>query len=139
MQEEHRRCTSVAIELLQTQDPGAILMLKKFLTYIPSPTCVKNILITAITELMDTSPSVICWLLIHPEYLQPEVDIEQLVTQRLAGRLTSWGFVQGQDFNLSSDRKIEVSEASQLALSVQSKIFEIQDPSPIVEHLQKQL
>lgn len=134
--EEHERCTRVAVELLQTQNPRAILMLKNFLTYIPSPTNIKNILTAAIAELIETFPDTVCWLLEHPEYLQPEVDVTQVVMQELLNRLENLGFVQGQDFHVSADYLFEVSEAAKLALLTQSQILDIQNPLPILDRLQ---
>jgi hypothetical protein len=127
----------IAVELLQTQNPTAIFMLKQFLTYIPSPTRIKSILTAAIAKLVDTSPAAICWLLKHPDSLQPEINISQTVIQILSSRLINMGFVQGQDFSVDTNQNFKVNEVAQLALSTRSQLFEIQDPSLIVDYLQK--
>jgi hypothetical protein len=134
--ENYERFIRVAVELLQTQNPRAVLMLRNFLTYIPSATSVKHILKTAITELIDTAPMVICWLLEHSEPLQPEINITNIVTQTLSERLLDLGFVPGQDFNFGMGKCLAISEAAKAALAAQSQLFNIQNPLPIIDHLQ---
>jgi hypothetical protein len=136
--EEQARFIRIAVELLQTQNPRAIVMLKDFLTCIPSPTSIRSILATAVAELIDISPTTLCWLLQHPEYLQPEVNVVKVVTQTLINRLIGLGFISGQDFDLSVDRTFEVSEAAKVALTNHSHFFGIQNPLPIIDALQKQ-
>ncbi|NJO43382.1 MAG: hypothetical protein HC769_27625 [Cyanobacteria bacterium CRU_2_1] len=134
--DERERCVRVAVGLLQTRNLRSISMLKDCLTYIPSPISIRNILTTAVIELVSSAPTTICWLLDHPECLQPEVNVTQIVTQELSDRLTNLGFVQGQDFYVNASQEFEVSEAAKLALFAQSQVLNIQDPRPIVDYLQ---
>lgn len=134
--EERKRCVRVAVELLQTRDLRAVAMLKDFLTYIPNPLSIREILTTALIELISSSPITICWLLDQPECLQPEVDITQIVIQALSNRLISLGFIQGQDFYVGAGQKFAVSEAAKLALFTQSQMLNIKSPRLIVDYLQ---
>lgn len=136
--EEQERYIRVAIELLQTQNPRAILMLKNFLTYIPSPTSIRNILTAAVNDLIDTTPATICWLLEHADYLRPEIEVVQIVMHKLSERLIGLGFTQREDFNFEPNQKIAVSEAAQAALLDHSQFFNIQNPLPIIYYLQRQ-
>lgn len=133
--ENYEQFTRIAVELLQTQNPRAVMMLKSFLTYVPKPSCIRAILTAAIGELIDTSPIVICWLLSHPEYLKPEIEVTSVVIEKLSARLMGLGFVEGEDFQVNSAQTFEVSEAARLALITHSRFFEIQDCSPILEQL----
>lgn len=137
--EDQERYARVAIELLRKRESRAVSMLKDFLTYISSPTDIRNVLIAAIQELMDTSPPTICWLLEHSATLQPEVDITQVVTQTFIERLTGLGFSQGQDFSFNLEQKLEISDAAKSALSSHSQLFNIQDPLPIIHYLQNSI
>jgi hypothetical protein len=134
--DEWKRCVRVAVELLQTRDLRAISMLKDFLTYIPSSLSGREILTTAVIELVSASPMTICWLLDQPKGLQPEVDVSQIVIQTLSDRLTNLGFIQGQDFYRGVSQAFVLSEAAKLALFAQSQRLNIKSPQLIVDYLQ---
>lgn len=134
--EERKRCVRVAIELLQTRDLRAISMLKDFLTYIPNPFSIKEILTSAVIELVSSAPITVCWLLDRPECLQPEIDVTQIVIQTLFDRLINLGFIQGQDFYIGANQTLAVSETAKLALFTQSQRLNFKSPRLIVDYLQ---
>jgi hypothetical protein len=126
----------VAVEVLQTQDSRSVSILKNFLAFDPNPTATREILSTAVTELVDTAPAAVCWLLQYPEHLRPEVNVSYLVSQKLLQRLMTLGFSQGQSFILEDDRIFEVSETAKAALLTHSQSFEIQSPLEVVKYFE---
>jgi hypothetical protein len=126
----------VAVEVLQTQDPRSVSILKNFLAFDPSPTAIREILSSAVTELVDTAPAAVCWLLKYPEHLQPEVNVSYLVSQTLLQRLITLGFSQGQSFTLEDDRIFEISETAKAALLTHSQSLKIQSPLEVVNYFE---
>jgi len=108
---------SIAVNLISSRDLETIQTLKRFLTYIPSSTGIKQILIAAVTQLSETCPETTCWLLQHPEYLQPELNISDIVISNLSTKLSSWGFVYNRDFCFDKNGKLVMSQSAEILLS----------------------
>ena len=53
---------TIAIYLLKSQHPEAINSLKDFLTILPTPDEINQILIAAINQIIETEPETINWL-----------------------------------------------------------------------------
>ena len=130
------RLTRVAVEVLQTQDSRAVSILKNFLAFIPSRTSIRNILATAVAELLDVSPDTTCWLLKYSEQLQPEINVSHIVSQKLLERLVDLGFAPGQSFVLENDRILQVSEPARAALLTHSQSLNIQSPLSVINFFQ---
>jgi len=103
--------TNIAIYLLKSQHPEGISSLKDFLTILPSPGKIKQILITAINQIIETEPETIYWLLKNPTSLQPEVDIRVIVTQKLNEKLLAWEFTPA-DIHFNKDGNLECNAAT---------------------------
>ncbi|MTJ07235.1 MULTISPECIES: hypothetical protein [unclassified Anabaena] len=97
--------------MLKTHNPEAIYSLKDFLTIVPNPEKIKQILIAAIYQLMETEPETIYWLLKNPTYLQPEIDIKFIVTQKLYEKLITWGFTP-EDIYFNENGNLEFNAAT---------------------------
>ncbi|MBD2296929.1 hypothetical protein H6G06_26500 [Anabaena sphaerica FACHB-251] len=93
---------NIAVFLLKSHKPEAINSLKDFLTIVTNPEKIQHILIDAINQVIETDPETIYWLLKNPTYLQPEIDIKVIVTQKLNKKLLTWGFTP-EDIHFNDD------------------------------------
>jgi len=114
----------LAIDVFKTQTPTLVNSLKDFFTALPSPKCVEEILATALYQLADTDPEACRWLLRHPHYLKPELDLVELATQFALKKLQAQGFVQEQDFKFESNGKLDACDRAQFCLSTGSSTAE---------------
>jgi hypothetical protein len=110
-QKRTKQLITIAIFLLKSHKPKAINNLKDFLTIVPSSEKIKQILITAINQLLETEPETIYWLLKNPTYLQPEIDIKVIVAQKLNEKLIAWEF-QPEDIHFNEHGNLEFNPAA---------------------------
>ena len=114
----------LAIDVFKTQTPTLVSSLKDFFTALPSPKCVEEILATALYQLADTDPDACRWLLRHPHYLKPELDLVELATQFAQKKLQAQGFVQEQDFKFESNGKLDACDRAKAKLIANNSIAE---------------
>ena len=81
--ERTQQLINIALLLLKSHNPQAIHTFKDFLTFVPSPHHIRKILIIAVSQLVETEPETIYWLLQHPECLQPELNIKKIAAETL--------------------------------------------------------
>lgn len=98
--------TNIAIFLLKSHNPEAIYGLKDFLTIVPNSEKSKQIMISAIYQVIETDPETIYWLLKNPTYLQPEVDVREIVIQKLNEKFILLGFTK-EDIYFNQHRDLE--------------------------------
>lgn len=108
----------LAIDVFKSQTPALLSSLKDFLTVLPSPKCVEEVLAVAIYKLADTDPDACRWLLRHPQYLQPELDLIELTIKLALAKLQNQGFVLGQDFRFEPDGQLYMSEKAKTKLTI---------------------
>lgn len=130
---------SIAVALIRSRDLRTIQILKRFLTYIPSSTDIKQILTIAVTQLSKTCPETTCWLLQHPEYLQPELNVLDIVVDTLSVKLSSWGFVYNRDFHFDENGKLIMSQSAEVLLFNTAIVDEITVLSIIRSLLKKEV
>lgn len=114
----------LAIDVFKSQTPALLSSLKDFLTVLPSPKCVEEVLALAIYKLADTDPDACRWLLRHPHYLQPELDLVELTMKLALAKLQNQGFVPGQDFRFESDGQLYMSERAKTKLTIGNSVGE---------------
>jgi hypothetical protein len=68
----------LAIAVIKTHDRGLVHSLKNFLTLLPSPQCLEEILKLAICHLATTDPETCRWLWCNAACLEPELDLSHL-------------------------------------------------------------
>lgn len=106
----HEKAITIAVSLLKTNNSQTIQTLKDLLTFIPNPNHIKNVLASAVIELVYTYPESAFWLFQNPEALQSQIDVKQLIAEELTNKLLSWGYTLN-DFYFTTDYKLEVTEA----------------------------
>jgi hypothetical protein len=114
----------LAIDVFKAQTPTLVNSLKDFFTVLPSPKCVEEILATALYQLADTDPDACRWLLRHPHYLKPELDLVELAIQFAREKLQAQGFVPEQDFKFESNGKLDASDRAKARLIVDNSTAE---------------
>ncbi len=85
----------LAIDILKVQNKALVNSLKDYLTVLPSPQCVEEVLAAAIHELAETDPDACRWMLRHPDYLEPELDLVELAVKLALTKLQASGFRAG--------------------------------------------
>lgn len=108
----HGQAIAIAISLLKRHNPHTIQTLKNLLTFIPNPNHIRKILTTAVIELVDNCPQSALWLFQHPDVLEPEIDVREIIAKELTAKLLSWGYT-ANDFNFTDDYTLKINEATQ--------------------------
>lgn len=108
----------LAIDVFKTQTPALVGSLKDFLTVLPNPKCVEQVLTTAIYQLAETDPDACRWLLRNPRYLEPELDLVEVAIKLALTKLQNQGLVLDQDFNFEPNSRLNVNEKVKAELMV---------------------
>jgi hypothetical protein len=108
----------LAIDVFKTQTPALVGSLKDFLTVLPNPKCVEQVLTTAIYELAETDPDACRWLLRNPRYLEPELDLIEVAIKLALTKLQNQGLVLDQDFKFEPNSRLNVNEKVKAELMV---------------------
>ncbi len=119
-----RRCElcephiELAIDVFKTKTPTLVTSLKDFLTVLPNPKCIENVLTEALHQLAEADTEACRWLLRNPCYLEPEVDIAELAKTFVLTKLQNQGFVLNRDFWFEPSGRLDVSEKAKAELIV---------------------
>lgn len=105
----------VAISLLKRKNPENIQTLKSFLTFIPNPNHIKNVLATAVIELIETHSQSAFWLFQYPELLEPEIQVREIIANELTKKLLSWGY-KPEDFYFTNNYTLVINESKKCSL-----------------------
>ncbi len=122
----HEKAIAIAISLLKHKNPQTTQTLKDLLTFIPNPNHVKNVLTTAVIELIDKCPQAALWLFQNPEVIEPEIRVKEIIAQELTRKIVSWGYT-AKDFHFTTDYALEMSDDAQRSLLSQS--FALDEPA----------
>jgi hypothetical protein len=112
----------LAIDVFKTKKPALVISLKDFLTVLPNPKCVEEVLIAAIYQLAEADSDACRWLLSNSYYLEPEVDLNELMINLALTKLDREGFVLGQDFSVEINRKLYISEDAKSRLMIENSV-----------------
>lgn len=108
----------IAVDVFKARDRASLQSLKDFLTVLPTPKCIEEVLAEAIYRLVETDPDASRWLLQNPSYLMPELDLVEWVRQSAFCMLQEQGFEPSQDFRLEADGRLYFSERAKAELRV---------------------
>ncbi|MGK7874910.1 MAG: hypothetical protein AB4426_16905 [Xenococcaceae cyanobacterium] len=106
----------IAVDVFQAQNQKLIDSLKDFLTFLPNPNYIEQVLAGAIYRLAEINPDACRWLLRNPSYLMPELDLVDLAKKMTLSKLQSHGFVEEQDFWFEANNKLQLSETAKAKL-----------------------
>ena len=110
----------LAVDVFKSQNPALVISLKNFLTVLPNPKCVEDVLTAAIYNLAKTEPEACRWILRHSYYLKPEVDLVEVASRLALTKLQKQGFVLNQDFKFEANSCLQVSEKAKAGLMVEN-------------------
>lgn len=111
----NEKAVTIAISLLKHENPATIQTLKNLLTFIPNPNHVKDVLKTAVIELVHRFPKSALWLFQHPDVLEPDIQVRKIIAQELINKFCAWGY-NSDDFHLTTDCRLEINETTKLSL-----------------------
>jgi hypothetical protein len=106
----------LAVDVFKSQNPALIISLKNFLTVLPNPQCVEDVLTAAIYTLAKTEPEACRWILRNSYYLKPEVDLVEFTSNLALTKLQNRGFVLNQDFKFEPNSHLQVTEKAKAGL-----------------------
>ncbi|NEP01478.1 MAG: hypothetical protein F6K58_23040 [Symploca sp. SIO2E9] len=125
--EAYESYIELAVDVFKAQDQESIKFLKDFLTVLPNPTYIEQVLIAGIERLAETEPEVCRWLLHNYSFLMPEVDLVDLAIDWAITKLESQGFVLDQDFRVEANGQLYICEQAKAILllgnSVKDRLF----------------
>jgi hypothetical protein len=114
----------LAIDVFKTQNPALVISLKDFLTVLPNPKCVEEVLLTAIYQLAETDIDACRWILRNSYYLEPEVYLVELTMNLALTKLQNEGFVSGQDFKVETNGQLQIVQAAKTRLMIEDSVGE---------------
>lgn len=118
----HEPHLELAIDVLKSQNPALVISLKDFLTVLPNPKCVEEVLIAAIYQLAEVAPDACRWILRNSYYLEPELDLVELTMSLALKRLQDEGFELGKDFRVESDSRLHMAAEAKTRLMIEDSI-----------------
>lgn len=108
--ENYESYIELAVDILKLQNPKKLNPLKDFLTFLPSPIHIEQILIAAVIQLAEVDVSSCRWILKNPGYLMPELDLIDLVKNSVTVELESKGSILGRDFQLTDNGQLLITD-----------------------------
>lgn len=118
----HEPHLELAIDVLKSQNPALVISLKDFLTVLPNPKCVEEVLIAAIYQLAEVAPDACRWILRNSSYLEPELDLVELTMSLALKRLQDEGFELGKDFRVESHSRLHMAAEAKTRLMIEDSI-----------------
>lgn len=112
---------SIAISLLKDQNVNNLVILKNFLSFIPNPNHIKEVLTKAVQSVVNTCPQTTLWLLQHPHCLEPEVNVKNVIHQEISHKLLHLGLTL-EDFTFDSEGYLLLPDAFKQELLKSSKL-----------------
>ncbi|VXD23080.1 hypothetical protein PL8927_760267 [Planktothrix serta PCC 8927] len=92
---------NIAITLLRDRNLKNLIILKNFLTFIPNPNHIKEVLTKAVQEVVNSCPETTHWLLQHPHCLESEVKVKDVIHQEISNKFLSLGLTL-EEFSFDS-------------------------------------
>lgn len=114
----HETHIELAIDVFKARSKALVLSLKDFLTVLPTPKCVEDVLTAAIYLLAERDPDACRWLLRHAYCLEPEIDLVELATKLASTKLQEQGFLLGQDFKFEPKSQLHVTKEAKSRLMI---------------------
>ena len=118
----HEPHLELAIDVFKSQNPALVVSLKDFLTVLPNPKCVEEVLIAAIYQLAEVAPDACRWILRNSYYLEPELDLVELTMSLALRKLQDEGFELGKDFRVESDSRLHMAAEAKTRLMIDDSI-----------------
>ncbi|WP_413160653.1 hypothetical protein ACL6C3_19280 [Capilliphycus salinus ALCB114379] len=122
--QEYQSYIEIAVEVLQVQNQAKLEILKNFLISLPSLTDIENVLAEAVHHLAQTDPQTYRWIVQHPDYLMPELDLKRLAQQLALSKLKNSQLICGEDFRLTRKGQLRLNDTAKRLLQAESSFKE---------------
>ncbi|ERT04494.1 hypothetical protein M595_5562 [Lyngbya aestuarii BL J] len=122
--QEYQSYIEIAVDVLQVQNQAKLEILKNFLLSLPSLTEIENVLAEAVHHLAQTDPQTYRWIIQHPDYLMPELDLTRLAQQLALSKLKNSPLILGEDFRLTRNGQLRLSDPAKKLLQAETSFKE---------------
>lgn len=122
--QEYESYIEIAVDVLQVKKLGNVEILKNFLVSLPSFTDIENVLAEAVHHLAQTDPQTYLWIVQHPDYLMPELDLKRLAQQLAFSKLQKSELILGQDFKLTVNGQLQLNNLAKGLLQAETSFKE---------------
>lgn len=114
--EKYKLYVEIATDVLQIQNKDQLKALKNFLRTLPSPTDIEAVLTEAVNLLAEIDREAYNWVLQHPNYLMPELDLVSIAQHLVISTLNQQGLISQRDFDFTAEGQLKVNEVAEMAL-----------------------
>lgn len=114
--QEYESYIDLSVQIFQAQNPNLIKFLKDFLTCLPSPSYIEQVLILAIDRLAKNNFESCCWLVDNYRLLMPELDLLDLVKKSIKIQLNNRGLTSGRDFEFREPNQLYLVKSAKRIL-----------------------
>ncbi|GAB1544487.1 hypothetical protein NUACC21_71630 [Scytonema sp. NUACC21] len=114
----------LAIHVFKAQDRASIYYLKNFLTVLPTPKYIEQVLLAAIYRLADIDPNACRWILGNHRYLEPELDLIEVAKKFVLKKLETQGLQVQQDFRFDTCGHLQLNERALTCLMSATSAYE---------------
>ncbi len=118
----HEPHIDIALDVFKTQNLALMFSLKDFLTVLPNPKCVEEVLTAAVYQLAETDPDACRWLIRNSYYLEPELDLVEVAMKFVSTKLENQGFFLNKDFWFESKRQLYLSKQAKAGLMGENSV-----------------
>jgi hypothetical protein len=118
----HKPHVDLAVDVFKTRNPALVLSLKDFLTVLPNPKFIEEVLTIALYQLAEIDPDACRWLLRNSSYLEPELDLVEVAMKFASTKLENQGFVLGEDFEFEPKRRLHISDNAKARLMIENSV-----------------
>lgn len=114
--EKYHLYVEIATDVLQTQNPEQLKALKNFLNTLPSPTDIEAVLTEAVNQLAEIDKETYDWIIQHPDYLLPELDLVSVAQHLVQSILSQQELTHNKDFEFTTEEELKLSPVAEMAL-----------------------
>lgn len=119
--EEYESYIDLTVQILQNQNPQLLDFLKDFLTCLPSPSYIEQILAIAFNKLSVVDFETCSWLANNPSFLMPELDLVEFTKNYTQQHLENNGAILNRDFKFQNKVWLHVNQKAKNILENSTK------------------
>lgn len=112
----------IAVDVFKSQNPALMFSLKDFLTVLPNPKSVEEVLTAALYQLAEIDSDACRWMFRNSCYLEPELDLVEVAMKFALTKLEKQGFVLNKDFTFEPKGRLCLSETAKARLMVENSL-----------------
>lgn len=124
----------LAIDVFKAQNKTSINHLKDFLTILPSPKCIEEVLLIAVYRLAEIDFNACRWIC-NSRYLEPELDLVEVAKKFALTKLENQGFVVDQHFKFDPNGYLQVKKEALAGLMMENSAGDTRSVTPLAYRL----